>query len=190
MDHGNTGNNLESLCISHYESWSRLKWPHNWTLVSLECKRIGFLANAGHLFDISVSLREVEERHNCGADLSNMQLVLNKLDLNHVFQRLVVRIYTGLVEGFRNSCPYTRMTAPITVAARSKAWSVFARSNAGIMGSNPTQGIDVYVRLFCVYVVLCVGSGFATAWSPIQGVLSTVYRIKKLEKRPRSNNVL
>jgi hypothetical protein len=35
---------------------------------------------------------------------------------------------------------------------RSKAWTVFARSNAGNMGSNPTQGIDVYVRLFCVYV--------------------------------------
>jgi hypothetical protein len=34
---------------------------------------------------------------------------------------------------------------PITVAARSEAWNVFARSNAGIVGSNPTQGMDVCV---------------------------------------------
>jgi hypothetical protein len=64
---------------------------------------------------------------------------------------------------------------------------VFARSNAGIVDSNPTQGMDVYVRLFCVCIVLCVGSGLATGWSPVQGVLPTVYRIKKLKKRPRSN---
>jgi hypothetical protein len=32
---------------------------------------------------------------------------------------------------------------PATVAARSKACTVFARSEAGIMGSNPTQGMDV-----------------------------------------------
>jgi hypothetical protein len=38
---------------------------------------------------------------------------------------------------------------PITVAARSKAWTVFARSNAGIVGSNPTQGMDVCI--VCVY---------------------------------------
>jgi hypothetical protein len=50
---------------------------------------------------------------------------------------------------------------PITVAARSKAWTVFARLNAGIMSSNPTQSMDVCVRLFCVYVVLCVRSGLA-----------------------------
>jgi hypothetical protein len=62
--------------------------------------------------------------------------------------------------------------------ARSKAWAVFARSNTGIMGSNPTRGMDVYVCLFCVFVVLCVGSGLATGWSPGQQVLPTVYRTK------------
>jgi hypothetical protein len=41
---------------------------------------------------------------------------------------------------------------PITVAARSKAWTVFARSNTGVVGSDRTQGMDVCVRLFCVYV--------------------------------------
>jgi hypothetical protein len=39
---------------------------------------------------------------------------------------------------------------------------VFCRSEAGIAGSDPTQSIDVCVRLFCVCVVLCVGSGLAT----------------------------
>jgi hypothetical protein len=43
-----------------------------------------------------------------------------------------------------------------------KAWTVFARSNSGIVGSNPTRGMDVCVRLFCVFAVLCAGSGLAT----------------------------
>jgi hypothetical protein len=30
-----------------------------------------------------------------------------------------------------------------TLATRSKAWIDFARSDAGIMGSNPTQGMEV-----------------------------------------------
>jgi hypothetical protein len=42
---------------------------------------------------------------------------------------------------------------PATGAARSKAWTVFARSDAGIVGSNPTQGMDVW----CVYAcILCM----------------------------------
>jgi hypothetical protein len=45
---------------------------------------------------------------------------------------------------------------PITEAAQSKAWIVFARSNAEIVGSNPTEDVHVYVRLFCVCVDLCV----------------------------------
>jgi hypothetical protein len=31
---------------------------------------------------------------------------------------------------------------------------VFARSYTGIVGSNPTQDMDVCVRLFCIFVVL------------------------------------
>jgi hypothetical protein len=45
---------------------------------------------------------------------------------------------------------------PIIVAARSKAWTVFARSNAGIVGSNPAQGIDVCVCVYSVFVLSCV----------------------------------
>jgi hypothetical protein len=53
------------------------------------------------------------------------------------------------------------------VAAGSKVWTVFARSNAGVVGSN-----DVCVRLlvFCVCVVLCVGRCPATDWSAVRGI--------------------
>jgi hypothetical protein len=47
--------------------------------------------------------------------------------------------------------------------------------------------MDICVRLFCVCVVLYVGSGLATVWSPIQGVIQTIYSIERLEKRPKSN---
>jgi hypothetical protein len=74
---------------------------------------------------------------------------------------------------------------PITVTARSKAWTVFARSNAMIVGSNPTQGMEVcVVYIYSVCLVMCVGRGLETGWSPVQGVLPTVYRTKKLKKRP------
>jgi hypothetical protein len=54
----------------------------------------------------------------------------------------------------------------ITVAALSKASTVFARSNVWIVSSNPAQDMDVCVRLFCVCVVLCVGSGLAIGCLP------------------------
>jgi hypothetical protein len=45
----------------------------------------------------------------------------------------------------------------ITVAARSKAGTVFARSNAGIVGSNPIQDMDVCIVCFySVFVLFCV----------------------------------
>jgi hypothetical protein len=63
---------------------------------------------------------------------------------------------------------------PMTVYARSKAWTVFAPSNTGIVGSNPTKGMDGSVRLCCVYV----GSDLATGWSSVQGALPTVYGLR------------
>jgi hypothetical protein len=80
---------------------------------------------------------------------------------------------------------------PIRVAARSEAWTVFARPNAGTVGSKPTQVMDVcIVCVYSVFVLFCVGRGLATGWSPVQGVLPTVYTIKKLKKQPRSKNGL
>jgi hypothetical protein len=61
---------------------------------------------------------------------------------------------------------------PNTVAARSKAWSVFARSNAGIVGLNSTQGMNACI--YSVFVLYCAGSSLASGWSSVQGVLPTV----------------
>jgi hypothetical protein len=55
---------------------------------------------------------------------------------------------------------------PITLASRSKAWTAFALSKTGVGGSNPTQNVNVCVRLFHVCTVLCAGSGLASGWSP------------------------
>jgi hypothetical protein len=81
------------------------------------------------------------------------------------------------------------MVVPITVAEPFRAWTVFARSNAGIVASNPTQSMDVCVPLFCVCVVLCVGRGLSMGWSPVQGVLPAVYRIKKLKKAAKAQQM-
>jgi hypothetical protein len=43
------------------------------------------------------------------------------------------------------------LVLPIPVAARSKAW-VCGLLVAGIAGSNPAEGVDVFV---CVYMLCC-----------------------------------
>jgi hypothetical protein len=49
-----------------------------------------------------------------------------------------------------------KCSVPVAVAERSKACTVFARSEAGIVGSHPTQGMDVwyvYVFILCLFVL-------------------------------------
>jgi hypothetical protein len=43
----------------------------------------------------------------------------------------------------------------VTTAARSKTRTVFLRSKAGIVGSNPTQDMDVCMRVYSVFVLSC-----------------------------------
>jgi hypothetical protein len=40
------------------------------------------------------------------------------------------------------------------VTARCKPRNAVAHPNTGILGLNPTRGLDIYVRLFCVVCVL------------------------------------
>jgi hypothetical protein len=69
---------------------------------------------------------------------------------------------------------YICNTPPITVAAKSNAWNVFAHSNTGVQSSHPTRGMDVYVCvLFCIYV-----AALRRAEPPGQGFLPTVYRLR------------
>jgi hypothetical protein len=87
--------------------------------------------------------------------------------------------YSVFIKFMLFSCDKNRET-PITLVTWSKAWTVFAGWNTGIVGSIPTRPMDLCVCLiYCV--VLSVGSGLAPGWSPIQGTLPTVYRIKKLK---------
>jgi hypothetical protein len=69
---------------------------------------------------------------------------------------------------------------PVKVAQGSKAWIVFARADAVIVGSNPTQGMDVsyvsHMCLFWVCALLYLGRGLATSWSLDQGILTIVNR--------------
>jgi hypothetical protein len=47
------------------------------------------------------------------------------------------------MEGDKELRETKQFGGPVTVAEQSKACTVFARSEAGIMGSNPTQSMDV-----------------------------------------------
>jgi hypothetical protein len=50
----------------------------------------------------------------------------------------------------------------ITVAARSRHELSSLARKLESLSSNANRGMDVCVRLLCVSVVLCVGSGLAT----------------------------
>jgi hypothetical protein len=56
------------------------------------------------------------------------------------------------------------------------------------MGSNPTRVMYVYLRLFCVCVVLCVDCEFVQGLSVVQEILPTVYETKKLKTLPKFQN--
>jgi hypothetical protein len=61
------------------------------------------------------------------------------------------QIYEVEFENFRR---YMNVK-PITVVARSKARTIFARSNTGIVCSNPPRDMDICVRLFCLCCSMC-----------------------------------
>jgi hypothetical protein len=63
---------------------------------------------------------------------------------------------------------------PVVVAEWSKAWTVLARLDAGIIGSNSTRGMDVYVYVYSMFVLSYIGRGLVMSWSLIQGVLLCV----------------
>jgi hypothetical protein len=65
---------------------------------------------------------------------------------------------------------------PITVAMRSRVWNVFARSNTGIVGSNPIQGMDV-----CVYSAFLLGSGLASGLIPRPRSPTDCLRLRKVK---------
>jgi hypothetical protein len=67
---------------------------------------------------------------------------------------------------------------PVAVAEWSKAWTILACLDAGIVGSNHTRGMDVYmyVYVYSMFVLSYVDWDLAMSWSLIQGVLPCVYK--------------
>jgi hypothetical protein len=84
----------------------------------------------------------------------------------------------------------------ITVASLSKAWTVFSRSNTGVVCSNPTWGMDVSMRVFCLCSPVCVCVCVCVfRYRPCDGLIPRwrSYRLCKnqeTEKRPRSDKGL
>jgi hypothetical protein len=71
----------------------------------------------------------------------------------------------------------------VAVHSGRTVWGMnyLARSDSGIVGSNPTEIMGVYKRLFRVCAVLCLGSGLGMGRSLVQGVPPSVknnYRIE------------
>jgi hypothetical protein len=56
---------------------------------------------------------------------------------------------------------FTTVTRPTIVIARSKARNTFDCSSTGIMGSNATWGMNVFLSVF---LLSCVGRGLAMGW--------------------------
>jgi hypothetical protein len=54
----------------------------------------------------------------------------------------------------RSTVSLSQYLTPVAVAERSKACTVFARSEAGIVGSNPTKGTDVW-HVYVFSLCLC-----------------------------------
>jgi hypothetical protein len=131
-------------------------------LVSLAASKNIYILFAGCK---AVSSAQTVTKHNCWTlFLRRLKAIYLKTlftDDAELNIRLHSQFYfTSVV--FRSFSNYVQ----ITVAMQSTAWIVFVRSNTGIVASNPTWNMDACVRLFCVWVVLCVGSGLAMGWSP------------------------
>jgi hypothetical protein len=70
------------------------------------------------------------------------------------------------------------ISKPVMVAKQSKAWTVFTCQTLWSWVRIPLRAwmFGVYMCLFCLCAVLCLGRGLATSWSLVQGVLPIVNR--------------
>jgi hypothetical protein len=149
---------------------------------------LGFCRKVGHVFSTSYSMGPgvfspgVKRPGREAVHLPPASAEVKKIWICTSTSPYAFRGSTQLVKHRDNFIFYKKVKS-IT----ETAWTVFARWNTVVVGSNPTWGMHICMRLFCVCVLLFVGSGLATGWSPVQGILPSVYRTKKLRKGPRSN---
>jgi hypothetical protein len=84
------------------------------------------------------------------------------------------------------------MIERIMVAARSKAWTVFSRSDVGIVSLNPTEGMDV--SILCVYSVFVLSCVWVAGLRRADQSSKESYRLCKkaheTEEKARPNNGL
>jgi hypothetical protein len=95
------------------------------------------------------------KKHNCPTDQHNDQFKNNIFNVLHSFSMKISCITP-------QNRPRHILHAPTTVAEQCEAQTVFSRSNAGIVGSNPTQSHGCICVFFYVFVVVCVARGLAT----------------------------
>jgi hypothetical protein len=113
--------------------------------------------------ELSQSLTEKRNRNLPGVK----RLPARKADNLTAICELMVETKFGILDFSQPYGPPRPVTGialslQISVAAPSKAQTVFALSNTGIVGSNLTRSMDVCVFLFYVSVVLCVGNSLET----------------------------
>jgi hypothetical protein len=73
-------------------------------------------------------------------NINKSKIEFNSCNYNYVLDNLkFLALFISLI--YIECAIYNEM--PVTVAERSKACTVFARSKAGTVVSNPTQGMDV-----------------------------------------------
>jgi hypothetical protein len=68
-----------------------------------------------------------------------------------------------LLSGFQLNLVLYFTLVPVTLAVRSKACTVFAGSESGIVGSNPTQTWMCVCVCACVFMCLCTTRGLETS---------------------------
>jgi hypothetical protein len=98
--------------------------------------------------------------------------------------RIKVLSFTAALACFVQSFMSLIQFAPISVAARSEARNVFVSSNTGIVVSNPTQGMNVCLRLLCVCIVLCEVAALRRA-DPLSKESYRLIKIKRLSETKR-----
>jgi hypothetical protein len=72
-------------------------------------------------------------------------------------------------------------------------WSCGLRHELSLLTQTLESWVQIpfkgWMSVLCAFI-LCVGRGLAMGWSPVQGILLTVYRIKTLKKWPKPNKEL
>jgi hypothetical protein len=121
------------------------------------------------------------ESYNRNQSTSLNIVSLNNILISHCFRFSVKKLHAFLILFMDAIWP--RFNRPNNIKCRSQ-WVRGLRHGM----YPPAQALGSWVRIpldawmsdcnFLVFVLSCVSSGFRTGWSPVQGVLPTVFKIR------------